>query len=370
MKILVTGGAGFIGSHLVDRLIAEGHTVRIFDNLDGVVHPGSHDPLYLNQEAEFIKGDVRDYEAFKKALEGVEVIYHLAAAVGLAQSLYEIKRYVDVNIGGTANLLNILANEKNRVKKLVIPGSMSSYGEGTYICGLCGDVRPFSRRAELLDQGVWELQCPNCAGVLLPRPIRETDPLNGTFIYSSTKRSQEEMSLIFGRTYHMPVTVLRYFSGFGPRQSLSNPYNGVAAIFLSRVMNKKPPVIYEDGMQMRDYVSVHDLVRANMAVLNDPRSDGKIFNVGSGKAVKIIDIADRIIQWTGSGMRPQILGQARKGDVRHCYADISYIHNEIGWEPKISFEEGLRELIEWARPQKAVDTFDLANDVLKKRGLL
>ena len=370
MKILVTGGAGFIGSYLVDHLIVDGHSVRIFDNLDEAVHPGGQPPLYLNKNAEFIKGDVRDYDAFRKALEGADVVFHEGAVVGLAQSLYEIKRYVDVNIGGTANLLNILANEKHQVQKLIIPGSMSSYGEGAYTCRHCGDIRPLSRRMELLDQGTWDIPCPICGGDLLPRAIREADSLNGTFIYSSTKRSQEEMSLIFGKTYHIPVTILRYFSGFGPRQSLSNPYTGVVAIFLSRIMNQKPPVIYEDGRQLRDYVSVHDLVSANMAVLKDPRADNKIFNVASGKAIRIIDIAQKVIQLTGAALKPQILGQARKGDIRHCYANISSIQKEIGWEPKVSFEEGLRELIEWSRDQRAIDKFDLANNDLKNRGLL
>ncbi|MDE2027462.1 MAG: SDR family NAD(P)-dependent oxidoreductase [Candidatus Omnitrophica bacterium] len=370
MKILVTGGAGFIGSHLVDRLVAGGHDVRVFDNLDGPAHPESGIPRYLNKNAQFIKGDVRDYDGFKKALEGIDVVFHEAAAVGLAQSLYEIKRYVDVNIGGTANLLNILANEKNRVKKLVIPGSMSSYGEGGYRCGNCGDIRPSPRSEDLLRRGVWEIPCPHCAGSLSPRPVRETDALNGTFIYSCTKRSQEEMSLIFGNTYHVPVTVLRYFSAFGPRQSLSNPYTGVAVIFLSRIMNRHPPVIYEDGLQMRDYLSVHDIVSANIAALEDSRSDGQIFNVGSGRPVRILDIAGEIIRASKSDLRPQVLGQARKGDIRHCYADISHIKQRIGWEPKVSFEEGLRELLEWSRGQEAVDKFDHANDELRTRGLL
>ena len=370
MKILVTGGAGFIGSYLVDRLIAERHEVRVYDNLSEAVHPGGQPPAYLNNNAEFIRGDVRDYEAFRKAIGDVEVVFHQAAAVGLSQSLYEIKRYVDVNIGGTANLLNILANEKNRVKKLIIPGSMSSYGEGTYTCGRCGDVRPPSRSEDLLDRGIWEAPCPGCGGALLPRPVQETDALNGTFIYSSTKRSQEEMGLIFGRTYRVPVTVLRYFSAFGPRQSLSNPYTGVAAIFLSRIMNRKPPVIYEDGKQSRDYVSVHDVVDANMAVLKDPRADDKIFNVGSGKPIRIIDIAEKLVQWVGAGFPPQVLKQARKRDVRHCFADISLIRKEIGWGPKVSFDVGVKELIEWAGHQKAIDKFDLANEDLRKRGLL
>ncbi len=370
MKILVTGGAGFIGSYLVDRLISEGHEVRIFDNLDDIPHPGGQIPPYLNKNAQFIKGDVRDYESFKKALEGIEVVFHEAAAVGLVQSLYEIKRYADVNIGGTANLLNILANVKNRVQKLIIPGSMSSYGEGAYTCKQCGDIRPVYRSKELLEQGVWEIRCPQCSGEMAPRPIRETDALNGTFIYSSTKRSQEEMGLIFGRSYGVPVTVLRYFSAFGPRQSLSNPYTGVAVIFLSRIMNRHPPVIYEDGLQLRDYLSVHDVVSANMAVLKDPRSDGKIFNVGSGDPVSILDMARKIIQLKGSDLQPQILQRARQGDIRHCYADISYIREQIGWQPKISFDEGLKELVEWAGSERAIDNFDTANDELKKRGLL
>lgn len=369
MRILVTGGAGFIGSHLVDALVRQGHSVRIFDNIDPVVHLQGKVPSYLNKEAEFIKGDVRDYDVLKKAVESVEIVCHLAAAVGLAQSLYDIKRYVDVNIGGTANLLDILANHKHDVKKIVVPGSMSSYGEGAYVCRNCGEIRPLARSEESLNQKIWDIPCPQCHQALSPRPILESDELNGTFIYSSTKRSQEEMSLIFGKTYHLPVTVLRYFSAFGPRQSLSNPYTGVVAIFLSRLMNQHTPVIYEDGNQIRDYISVHDIVRANIAVLDNSNSDYKVFNVGSGKPITIKDLAHKIIKQTGSSLKPEILNKGRKGDIRHCYADISLIRREIGWSPSFSFDKGLEELMEWAKDQQAIDSFDQANQDLKKRGL-
>ncbi|MCX5679587.1 MAG: SDR family NAD(P)-dependent oxidoreductase [Candidatus Omnitrophica bacterium] len=369
MKILVTGGAGFVGSFLVDRLIKSGHKVCIFDNLDEQVHPQGKAPSYLNKEAEFIKGDVRDYEAFEKALKGIEVVFHEAAVVGLAQSLYEIKRYTDVNIGGTANLLDILATGKHSVRKLIIPGSMSSYGEGAYECKRCGKVRPPQRSIERMDQSAWEAVCPHCGGLVTSLPIKEEDALNGTFIYSVTKKNQEEMSLIFGRTYSVPVTVLRYFSGYGPRQALSNPYTGVVAIFLSRLMNNRSPIIYEDGQQVRDYISVHDIVDANLAVLDNKRSDYKVFNVGSGRPITILEIAKKLAQFIDPNIEPSIIGQYRKGDIRHCYPDISFIKKEINWEPRISLEDGFRELFDWSKHEKAVDKFDVANEDLKRRGL-
>lgn len=371
MKILVTGGAGFIGSFLVDRLLSQGHTVRIFDNFDPQVHKNSEPPAYLNPQAELVRGDVRDYDALKKSIDGMEIIFHEAAAVGLAQSFYEIKKYVDVNISGTANLLQILINEKHSVQKLIVPGSMSSYGEGAYSCKTCGRVRPLRTEAGLIENK-WEPFCPRCGAETTPVPIQEDDHLGGTFIYSLTKKAQEEMSLMIGRMYNLPVTVLRYFSAYGPRQSLSNPYTGVVAIFLSRVLNGNPPFLYEDGCQIRDYVSVHDIVSANLAVmLPDKNTDQQVFNVGSGQPIRIHQIAEMVASMTGrEDLRPVYSGKYRKGDIRHCYPDVSKLPRHAAWRPEIAFKDGLNELLDWAKTEKAEDLFEQANEELRRKKLL
>ncbi|HPJ73102.1 MAG TPA: SDR family NAD(P)-dependent oxidoreductase, partial [bacterium] len=257
MKILVTGGAGFIGSFIVDALVREGHRVRIFDNIEPQVHPGGKAPDYLNPEAEFVRADVRDYEALARAVEDVEIVFHEAAMVGVGQSMYQISRYMEVNTLGTANLLDILVNRPNRVRKLIVPSSMSTYGEGAYRCAACGIVSPPLRTEEQMASGDWEVHCPVCGAVAVPVPTPETKLQEINSIYALAKKDQEEMVLNIGVTYRIPVVALRYFNVFGPRQSLSNPYTGVAAIFMSRLKNDHPPVVFEDGLQSRDFISVH-----------------------------------------------------------------------------------------------------------------
>lgn len=370
MKILVTGGAGFIGSHLADRMIGEGHAVRIFDNLDPQVHPGGKPPAHLNRNAEFVKGDVRDYEALRKAVEGMDAVSHHAAAVGVGQSQYAIKYYTDVNLGGTGNLLDILANHPHRVRKLIVAASMSSYGEGAYSCPKCGRVRPPLRTEEQFRRGEWECRCPGCSGPLATVPVRETDERLVNSIYAITKMVQEEMCLNIGRTYDIPTVALRYFNVYGPRQSLSNPYTGVAAIFMSRIKNDKPPVIFEDGLQSRDFVSVHDIVQANMLALSDPRADYQAFNVASGKVTTVLEIAETINELCGKKIRPEITRKFRKGDVRHCIADTAKIRATLGFTPSASFREGMHELIRWSEKAVAIDLVDKATAELKARGIV
>jgi dTDP-L-rhamnose 4-epimerase len=370
MSILVTGGAGFIGSFIVDRLVAEGHRVRIVDSLDPQVHPGGREPRHLNRKAEFIRGDVRDYDLLRKAIEGVEVISHHAAAVGVGQSQYQVKHYVDVNIGGTANLLDILANHPHRVVKLIVAASMSSYGEGAYECGSCGRVRPSLRREEQLRAGDWECRCPGCGGHLKPVPIREEDERRVNSIYAITKMVQEDMCLNIGRTYGIPTVALRYFNVYGPRQSLSNPYTGVAAIFMSRIKNDRPPVIFEDGRQSRDFISVHDIVEANMLAMRNSRADCQAFNVASGKAVTVLEIAETINELCGKHRAPHITLKFRKGDVRHCIADVGKIERELGFKARIAFGEGMKELVAWSERAEAVDMVDKATAELMDKGIV
>lgn len=370
MNILVTGGAGFIGSFIVDRLIRDGHRVRIFDSLDPQVHPGGRKPDHLNPRAEFVRGDVRDYDALKSAIDGMQVIFHEAAAVGVGQSQYQVKLYTDVNIGGTANLLDILVNQPHGVKKLIVAASMSSYGEGAYDCPSCGRVRPALRVEGQYGKCEWECRCPGCGGALKPVPIREEDERLVNSIYAITKMVQEDMCLDIGRTYDIPAVALRYFNVYGPRQSLSNPYTGVAAIFMSRIKNNKPPVIFEDGLQSRDFISVHDIVEANILAMTRAEADYRAFNVASGKVTTILEIAATINELCGKKIRPEVTRKFRKGDVRHCIADTTKIRGSLGFAPTVEFREGMRELIQWSERAVAVDLVDRATAELKAKGIV
>jgi len=370
-KVLVTGGAGFIGSHLVDALVKEGHEVTVFDCLDKQVHEGGKKPSYLNKKAKFVKGDVRDAKALKRVLRDQEVVYHEAAAVGVGQSMYQIKHYMDVNTLGTAQLLDLLVNNEHDVKKLIVAASMSSYGEGLYECNAgCGLVEPELRGEEQLKNGFWDVLCPSCGKELRPLPTPESKHQKSNSIYALSKEDQERMVLMVGKTYGLPSVALRYFNVFGPRQSLSNPYTGVAAIFMSRVKNGHAPVVYEDGLQTRDFVSVHDIVSANLAAMKSKNADYEIFNVGNGKPLPIVEIAETAIKLFGAKLKPEVTRKYRKGDVRHCYADTRKIEEKLDWRPRVSFEEGMQELIGWSQGVKAVDRFEQAAKELKDKGLV
>ncbi len=369
-KILVTGGAGFIGSYLVDKLIELGHEVVVFDNLEPQVHgEGQKIPKYLNKECEFIKGDIRDRNEFKKALKGREVIFHQAAVVGVGQSMYEIKRYSEVNILGTANLLDILANENHRVEKLIVASSMSVYGEGKYSCAGCGVVYPKLRSLSQLKKGEWEMKCPLCNQKVQSSPTDEDKPLSPTSVYAISKRDQEEMCLTIGRAYDIPTVALRYFNVYGPRQALSNPYTGVAAIFSCRILNSSCPYVFEDGLQSRDFTHVSDIVQANILAMVEKEANYEIFNVGTGRPSTVLDIANLLIKNLGSSVNIDIVRKYRHGDIRHCYADISKIQKKLGFKPPLKFEEGVSDLVEWVKRQKAVDQFEKSQKELKEKKL-
>ncbi len=365
MKILVTGGAGFVGSHLVDEL-TEKHEVIIYDNLEPQVHKGV--PEYLNNDAEFIKEDIRDKTKLKDAIMDSEVIFHQAAMVGVGQSMYQIEKYMDVNTMGTAKLLDILANEEHHVKKLLVASSMSIYGEGKYECADCGILHPQLRSEVQLTKGEWEIRCPSCGKIAKPVPTDEGKPLQPTSVYAISKKDQEEMCLAVGRAYGIPVVALRYFNIYGPRQALSNPYTGVCAIFSSRIKNNNPPIIFEDGLQTRDFVSVHDIVQANLLVMEKSRADYEMFNVGTGRPVSIFEIARTLSKLYGKDLKPEIVNKFRSGDIRHCFADISNI-KKLGFRPTVSLEDGMRELVEWGKEIEAEDKFEEAYEVLKMKSL-
>lgn len=370
MKVLVTGGAGFIGSYIVDELIRRGHRVRIFDSLDPQVHPTHEKPDYLNPDAEFILGDIRDKDALQQAIEGQEIVFHKAAAVGVGQSQYRIKHYVDVNTGGTANLLDLLANTKHTIRKLIVASSQTSYGEGYCECPQHGRIKPEYRLEEQLKEGRWEHECPQCGSAMKPVPTPENTPLACKSIYALTKRDQEDMALSIGGVYGIPVTAFRYFNVYGPRQSLSNPYTGVIAIFMSRLANGNPPVIYEDGNQSRDFISVHDIVEANLLAMENGASNGQIFNVGSEKSTTIREIALMLADIYGVDIQPEITGQYRKNDTRHCTADTAKIRSVLGFQPRVSLRQGMEEVVAWSRGVKAEDHFEKAARELAEKGLV
>ncbi|OGG06415.1 hypothetical protein A3D05_04520 [Candidatus Gottesmanbacteria bacterium RIFCSPHIGHO2_02_FULL_40_24] len=368
-NILVTGGAGFIGSHLVDALITKGFKVRVLDNLDKQIHPSGKLPAYFNRKAQFIKGDVVKTEDWRKALNKIDCVFHFASAVGVGQSMYEIEKYVRVNCLGTALFLDMLANKSHGVRKIIVAASMSSYGEGSYICSKCGIVRPDLRPQSQLKKRDWQVYCPECGIWVTPVPTKEEAKQNSNSIYAITKKNQEDMILTTGKTYGIPSVALRFFNVYGPRQSLSNPYNGVAAIFLSRIKNNKPPVINEDGFQTRDFIHITDVVSACIAAMEKSSGDYEVFNVGSGKPVTILEVAGVISRLLKSSIKPDITGKARKLDVRHCYADLKKIKKLLGWSPKIKLLEGFAGLIEWGKYEKARDKVDYALGELEKRGL-
>ena len=366
-KILVTGGAGFIGSHLVDRLVKDGARVVVLDNFDPQVH-GGRKPDYLNKGAHYIEGDIRDGRALARALGNVDVIFHLAARVGVGQSMYEITDYVDANTLGTAFFWQHIIDNKLNIRKFIVASSMSIYGEGAYGCAECGETAPYLRTEEQLKKREWEFRCPSCGSLLAPLSTNEGKKLLSTSVYAITKKDQEELSINLGVSYRIPTVALRFFNVYGPRQSLSNPYTGVCAIFSSRIKNDNPPVIYEDGLQTRDFVDVRDIVESCLLVMKSDKADYKSFNVGTGKAISIKEVASTLIGLYGKGVKPEITGRFRAGDIRHCYADIAKI-KALGFEPKISLKEGLSTLVEWGKNKEAVDKTEEANRELEKRKL-
>ncbi len=357
MRALITGGAGFLGSWLADELLAAGHEVRALDNLTPQVHSRPERPEYLSPEVELVIGDVRDREAVRRALDGVEAVFHFAARVGVGQSMYEPAEYTSVNSLGTAVLLEAL--QERPVAKLVVASSMSVYGEGLYE-GPGGDR--VERTREQLERGEWE---PGPK----PLPTPETKPAQLASIYALTKYEQERACLIFGAAYDVPTVALRFFNAYGPRQALSNPYTGVLAIFASRLLNGKAPLIFEDGLQQRDFVSVRDVARATRLALERPGADGRVLNVGSGRSATVREVADGLARVLDSAIEPELTGEYRAGDIRHCFADISLARELLGYEPQVALEDGIAELAAWLEGRQAEDRVEAARDELARRGL-
>jgi dTDP-L-rhamnose 4-epimerase len=369
MKILVTGGAGFIGSHLVDALVAEGQSVRVLDALDPQVHGANADwPKYVNPKAEYVRGDVRDAELVRRCLDGVEVVIHDAAAVGVAQSMYEIVSYVSANSLGAAVVLQEIIARKGQIKRMVVASSMSIYGEGAYLDKDGKIASPGLRPDAQLEKREWELL--DASGRAL-RPIGtpETKPLQPTSVYAVSKRDHEELFLSVGNAYGIPTVALRYFNVYGSRQALSNPYTGVAAIFSSRLLNGNRPLVTEDGEQSRDFVHVSDIVRANLAALKCEAGGGRVCNVGTGRPTTIKRVAELLAERLKVKIAPDITGKFRAGDIRHCFSDPGHAKRVLGFEAKVRLEDGIDEVIEFARSQKPRDDAEKANRELADRGL-
>jgi dTDP-L-rhamnose 4-epimerase len=367
-KILITGGAGFIGSHLCDELLDHGYEVRVLDSLHPQVHGAEQArPAYLADEVELMVGDVRDRNALDRALAGVDAVYHFAAAVGVGQSMYEIATYTSTNGLGTAALLEAIA--RRPVERLIVASSMSIYGEGLYLGADGKMVHDASRSLAQLKARDWEVGNEKGAP-LRPLPTPEGKCPGLPSVYAISKYEQERLCMVVAPAYGVPVVALRFFNVYGTRQALSNPYTGVLAIFASRYLNGQPPLINEDGLQQRDFVSVLDVVQAARLALEIPRASGHVFNVGSGRSYSVCQIADQLARVLGRAeIKPEVTGRYRVGDIRNCFADIALARSVLGYKPRVTLEEGLRGLAAWLEDQTAVDHVPEARRELEVRGL-
>jgi dTDP-L-rhamnose 4-epimerase len=367
MRTLVTGGAGFIGSHVVHELVERGEEVVVIDSMEEQVHGGA--AAGLPDSVELIAGNVGDPALADRALAGVDRVVHLAAAVGVGQSMYEIARYTELNTMATARFLERLVATRPMPTRLVVASSMSIYGEGEYSCDTHGRQFPGPRPEEQLLAREWELACPGCRQPLRPLPTSEAKPLLPTSIYAINKRDHEEMSLVTGAAYGIPTVALRFFNVYGEGQALSNPYTGVAAIFASRLLNGRPPAIFEDGEQSRDFTHVSDIVQGILAALESDSAPGHAVNLGTGRPTSVARVAEVLASGIGVDVEAELNGQYRAGDIRHCFADIAVAQRLLGYEPKVGFEQGMGALVAWLADQRAVDRVEDATNELAARGL-
>ncbi|GJM33464.1 MAG: nucleoside-diphosphate-sugar epimerase [Saprospiraceae bacterium] len=370
MRVLVTGGAGFIGSYICEQLLEKGYEVVVLDNLDPQIHGEQASwPTYMPEGTENHIGDVRDRELVRKLLAKTDAVIHLAAAVGVGQSMYKIEHYCSVSVMGTAILLEEILRVKDRIKKLIVASSMSIYGEGEYVNDKGGRVFPASRPLSQLKEGIWEL-LDSDRKVLKPIQVTEEKPLKPDSIYAINKRDQEEMCLAFGRAYEIPTVAFRMFNVFGARQALGNPYTGVVAIFSNKLLQDEAPMVFEDGHQKRDFVHVEDVARAYIMALESSSVDGYALNLGSGDSISVLEIAKTLANVMNKNITPVVTGKYRDGDIRHCFANIDLIKEKLGWEPKYTFENGVRTLLDWLKSESGIKTKNDSFEELKKMGLL
>ncbi len=367
-RILITGGAGFIGSHVAAELLSHGYVVRALDALIEQVHgPERRRPDYLAKDVELLIGDIRDPELVRRALRNVDAVVHLVALVGVGQSMYRIGEYTSINNLGTAVLLECLSTQP--VEKLVVASSMSIYGEGLYRDSEGNICTARDRTLEQLKMGDWEMKSESGLP-LTPVPTPETKTPALASVYALSKFDQERLCLMLGAAYGIPAVALRFFNTYGPNQALSNPYTGVLSNFASRVLNGNPPLIFEDGEQQRDFVSVYDVARACRLAIENPAANGRALNISSGVPMTVREVAERTIRAIGSNLQPKITGNYRAGDIRHCFADISLARDLLGWQPTVTLEQGLEDLAGWLESQTAIDRGMEARAELAARGLM
>ena len=370
-NILITGGAGFIGSNLALKLIEKGYKVTVLDNLSPQIHT-SNSPLYnsIKDKVRFIKGTVLSYDDWKNALEEIDVVVHLAAETGTGQSMYEIEKYTDVNIKGTSIFLDILANEKHSVKKMIVASSRAIYGEGKYECSSCGIVYPNERKDEDMSKGDFTVKCPTCNANAKLLATDENSKIHPSSIYGITKQVQEQMFMVMGKTLNIPALAFRYQNVYGAGQSLSNPYTGILSIFSTRIKNGNDINIFEDGKESRDFVYIDDVVDATILGIEKDEANYEVFNVGLGLAFDVNKVASTLVKEYKSNSKISISGNYRLGDIKDNYADLTKIQTKLGFKPKVSFEEGIKRFTKWVNAQEVVeDQYEKSINEMKEKGL-
>ena len=375
-KILITGGAGFIGSNLSLYLLQKGHTVTVLDNLSKQVHgddPELTSPLYhsIKDKVNFIHGTVTSKDDWQKAIGDHEVIVHLAAETGTGQSMYQVSQYVETNIGGTSIMLDMLANTKTKVQKVVIASSRAIYGEGKYISQELGPVYPSPRKAEDMDHGKFEVTYPGTTSALQLVATDEGSMIHPLSVYGITKQTQEQMVMLVCNSIGIAPVVFRYQNVFGPGQSLRNPYTGILSIFSTLVKNYKPIHVFEDGQESRDFVFIDDVVKATALGIEKEEAHAEIFNVGTGIATTVLDVAHMLVKNYGIDVPVRVTGSYRAGDIRHNYADISKVEKLLGFKPSVSFKEGLKKFTDWVSSQAIAESrYDESIQEMKEKGLM
>lgn len=371
MKILITGGAGFIGSHTANQLIQEGHEVTIFDSLLPQVHASSSQfPKNLHPSIQKIKGDIRDYASLAKAVDGQEVVYHFASLTGVGQSMYQIKDYIDVNCNGTATLMEAIIHSKSRPQKVILSSSRAVYGEGTHKCKQHSTGINQTRKVSDLQNGIFEMACPICNEFLTEESVNEERALSPLSIYAETKRNQEEYLKYLALFYKIPVTILRYFNVYGSEQSLKNPYTGILTVFFNQIQNNQTVNIYEQGKPTRDFVHVLDVVQANLLALNLEHTGAQTFNIGSGKKYFIREAAEMLANACKKTAQIVETDIYRAGDILACTANISKSKSLLGYLPKVSLQNGITEFANWAKKQNSIDQYECTVNELAKHNLI
>jgi dTDP-L-rhamnose 4-epimerase len=374
VRVLISGGAGFIGSNLALKLLDKGYEVVLLDNLSKQIHgedpEGSYTYNLIRNKCELIVGDVTNFEHWKTALEGIDIVVHLAAETGTGQSMYEINKYVDVNISGTAKMMEVITNEKKQVKKVIVAASRAVYGEGKFHCNEHGVVYPVSREDKYMSQGDFEVKCPICNQNVDMLPTDEDSKLHPTSVYGHTKQSQEELCMIVGKSINLPVVAYRFQNVYGPGQSLKNPYTGILSIFSTRIKNGNDLNIFEDGLETRDFVYIDDVTDSIILGIESDKANFQSFNVGSSEKTDVLTVANTLKEKYESNININVSGNYRLGDIRHNLGDLTKIRTLLGYEPKVKFNEGISNFVDWVEKQNVEnDTYEASIEEMKKKGL-